>query len=106
MINLANPGIGGGSPVTVNRVFNSSPIELRNTGVDALEQVSYDKFKGHTNMDLSHFVNALKKSNPTLNFGILNDPDFVNETSELINKPDEEIWKVNCGSDGCFIIQK
>lgn len=90
----------------LRRNFNSTPLNFQNSGVDSLEQKSYNSYIVHCNGSVECLLNNLKNSNPTLNFGIIvGDEAYDNEESELINKPKKDIWALEDLGNGNYSVR-
>lgn len=105
-LNIAKPPKTKKSSNSMKRVFNSAPINFEGVNIDSLEQVSYTKFKVHSNMSIDSLLKSIKNSNPTLNFGgIIGDRFYDNEESDLINKPEKDVWSLEDLGKGMYCIQ-
>jgi hypothetical protein len=88
----------------LKRTFNSSPLEFKGTGIDSLTQKSYNSYIVHCNGSAECLMKNLHNSNPVLNFHILGNEAYDNEESELINRPDKDIWAIEDIGNGNYSI--
>lgn len=88
-----------------SRIFNASPLNLNGVGVKSMEQKSYNRLVIECDGSATCVMNRLANSNPLLNFGIIGDPNYDDERSKLIRKPDEPVWLITEDSAGKYSIQ-
>lgn len=89
------------------KVFNSCPLDFKGVGIDGIKQLSYTNYQVSSSDDINSLLSKLKNSNPSLKFvnsTIIGDRFYDNEESELVNKPDEEIWKLKDLGNGLFSV--
>ena len=86
------------------RVFNSCPINLSTVNIDRIEQINFKNYSIHSLDSMDVILNSLKSSNPQLNFGIKGDKFYENEESELVNKPESDVWSLKDLGNGNYSI--
>lgn len=103
MFNIAkNPKIN-----TTTRSFNSDPLNFKGVPVTRIERNGYESFNIESKTkDKRTFLNKLIEANPAMNFHIVGDESFDNESSKLIKHPERPSWGVTCSKTGCFIVQR
>ena len=108
MINIAKKiGCNSFSNSMGKKIFNSCPIDFKNTNIEGLEQINYTSYKVKSSNSIVELLGKLQNSNPRLKFAnstIIGDKFYDNEESELIKKPDQDIWKLNDLGDGIYSI--
>lgn len=88
------------------RVFNSSPLDFKGVDISKLTQNSYTDYTVVSSNSIDDLIKQFKNSNPGLKFvnGIIGDSYYDDEESELINKPDSDIWSLKDLGNGMYSV--
>ena len=107
MLNIAKSNRKRVNTALPKRIINSCPLDFKGVSITGIEQVSYTNYSVSSDDSISSLLNQLKNSNPKLKFvnsSIIGDKFYDNEESELIKKPEEDVWKLKDLGNGLYSI--
>jgi hypothetical protein len=104
MQNIAKPSLKIGN--SSKRVFNSCPLDFKGVSICSMKQVNYTNYTIESKNSIDELLKQFKNSNPNLKFvnGIIGDSFYDNEESELINKPENDIWQLKDLGNGMYSV--
>ena len=106
MLNIARKGAKIGNSFG-KKIFNSCPLDFKGVKIDGVKQINYTNYQISSGDSIESLLNQLKNSNPSLKFvnsTIIGNEFYDEEKSELVNKPDKDIWKLKDLGNGLFSV--